>query len=224
MRWPTETASASSAALGGARAASTNRFASSTRRWCSAARPRASRPGGARRAVSSSATPRGARHMDYAVRNTRVLARHVQRFLRGGGEAPQQLAEAIHELGLAVWALGAEIEASEPRADEVRAHASRAAALAGESYEADRSLGLAEIVAQVRSTAIDLVRAAEAAVSPDEPAGGAGHRGAAARAAPARATGSRPSRSGRAPRRRSSRRRSRGARRPRRARPTGRSG
>ncbi len=113
----------------------------------------------------------GARHMDYAVRNTRVLARHVQRFLRGGGEAPQQLAEAIQELGLAVWALGAEIEASEPRADEVRSHASRAAALAGESYEADRSLGLAEIVAQVRSTAIDLVRAVEAAMSPDEPAG-----------------------------------------------------
>jgi hypothetical protein len=49
-------------------------------------------------------------------------------------------------------------------------HATQAAALATRSYEEDRSLGLAEIVAQVRSTAIDLVRAAQAAARMGEPA------------------------------------------------------
>jgi hypothetical protein len=40
-----------------------------------------------------------------------------------------------------------------------------------DSFESDRDLGLAEIVAQVRSTAIDLVRAAEVGgVSGDPPA------------------------------------------------------
>ena len=51
----------------------------------------------------------------------------------------------------------------------MRQHASRAAARAVESFEGDRDLGLAEIVAQVRSTAIDLVRAAEAGGAPPAP-------------------------------------------------------
>ena len=38
-----------------------------------------------------------------------------------------------------------------------------------ESFETDRDLGLAEIAAQVRSTGIDLVRAAEAADRSDAP-------------------------------------------------------
>ena len=112
----------------------------------------------------------GARHMDYAVRNTRVLARHVQRFLRGGGEAPQQLAEAIQARTCRLGARRGDrgLGAAGGRGSEPRLAGGRARR---ESYEADRTLGLAEIVAQVRSTAIDLVRAVEAAVSPDEPAG-----------------------------------------------------
>ena len=51
----------------------------------------------------------------------------------------------------------------------MRLHASRAAASAVRSFEGDRDLGLAEIVAQVRSTAIDLMRAAEAGASPAQP-------------------------------------------------------
>jgi uncharacterized membrane protein YgaE (UPF0421/DUF939 family) len=105
---------------------------------------------------------RGMRHIDYAVRNTRVLARHVGRYLRGGGAAPAELAEAIRALGSAVWALAAEFDEVTPNGRKVRLHASRAAALATESFEGDPDLGLAEIVAQVRSTAVDLVRAAEA--------------------------------------------------------------
>jgi uncharacterized membrane protein YgaE (UPF0421/DUF939 family) len=112
---------------------------------------------------------RGMRHIDYAVRNTRVLARHVARYLRAGGAAPAQLAESIQALGSAVWALAAEFGETTPDVRDVRQHASRAAARATESFEGDPDLGLAEIVAQVRSTAIDLVRAAEAAATDSGP-------------------------------------------------------
>jgi uncharacterized membrane protein YgaE (UPF0421/DUF939 family) len=112
---------------------------------------------------------RGMRHIDYAVRNTRVLARHVGRYLRAGGAAPAQLTESIQALGSAVWALAAEFGETTPDVRDVRLHASRAAARATESFEGDPDLGLAEIVAQVRSTAIDLVRAAEAAAADSGP-------------------------------------------------------
>jgi uncharacterized membrane protein YgaE (UPF0421/DUF939 family) len=107
---------------------------------------------------------RAARHIDYAVRNTRVLARHAARFLRGGRSAPDELVEAIHELSLAVWALAAELDDPSRHAD-VRTPASGAASRATAVFAANPELGLAEIVAQVRSTAIDLVRAAEAATA-----------------------------------------------------------
>ena len=112
---------------------------------------------------------RGMRHVDYAVRNTRVLARHVGRYLRAGGEAPASLADAVRALASAVWVLAAEVGDVTGGGRDVRVHASRAAAWATESFEGDRDLGLAEIVAQVRSTATDLVRAAEAAAAADSP-------------------------------------------------------
>jgi uncharacterized membrane protein YgaE (UPF0421/DUF939 family) len=107
---------------------------------------------------------RGMRHIDYAVRNTRVLARHVGRYLGAGGEPPPELADAVRALAYAVWALAAEFERDAPDGREVRLHASSAAARATESFEGDPDLGLAEIVGQVRSTAIDLVRAAEVGI------------------------------------------------------------
>jgi uncharacterized membrane protein YgaE (UPF0421/DUF939 family) len=112
---------------------------------------------------------RAARHMDFAVRNTRVLARHVLRFVRTGRPAPPELPQAIRDLSLAVWALAAELDSPTPDRTEVRLHASRASALAIESFGSDPDLGLAEIVAQVRSTAIDLVRAEDAGASTGEP-------------------------------------------------------
>jgi uncharacterized membrane protein YgaE (UPF0421/DUF939 family) len=104
---------------------------------------------------------RGIRHIDYAVRNTRVLARHVGRYWGAGGEPPPELADAVRALAYAVWALAAEFDRETPDGREVRLHASGAAARATASFEGNRDLGLAEIVGQVRSTAIDLVRAAE---------------------------------------------------------------
>jgi hypothetical protein len=113
---------------------------------------------------------RAARQLDFAVRNARVLARHVTRYLRAGGSAPDQLSEAMGELSFAVWALAAELDDPGRERDRVRRHASRAAALAVRSFESDRDLGLAEIVAQIRSMAIDLMRAAEAGAAPAESA------------------------------------------------------
>lgn len=113
---------------------------------------------------------RGARHIDFAVRNTRVLARHVARYLRSGRSAPGELSDSIHQLALAVWALAAELDEPAPAASEVRVHASQAATLATRSFEGDPDLGLAEIVAQVRSTSIDLMRAAEAGSRTDRAA------------------------------------------------------
>jgi uncharacterized membrane protein YgaE (UPF0421/DUF939 family) len=114
---------------------------------------------------------RPARHVDFAVRNTRVLARHSLRFVRAGSAGnpvPPELAEAVRELALAVWSLAAEVENPEPSASEVHRHASRAATRATRSFDGNPDLGLAEIVAQVRSTAIDLVRAADAASDTEE--------------------------------------------------------
>ena len=110
---------------------------------------------------------RSARQIDYAVRNTRVLARHVLRYLRAGGSASPELTHSIRDLAAAVWALGAVVEDPAQGAAEVRRHAARASRGATRSYEADRELRLAEIVAQVRSTSVDLVRAAEAAGATD---------------------------------------------------------
>ena len=108
---------------------------------------------------------RPARELDFAVRNTRVLARHSVRFARAGGPVPPDLSGAVRELALAVWSLAAELENPEPNPREVHRHASRAATQATRSFDGNPDLGLAEIVAQVRSTAIDLVRAADAAAT-----------------------------------------------------------
>jgi uncharacterized membrane protein YgaE (UPF0421/DUF939 family) len=109
----------------------------------------------------------GARHIDFAVRNARVLARQVARYLRGGWTAPRELPEAVRQLALAVWALAAEFD--EPgRRSELRLHASNAAARALATHEPGADLPLSEIVGQVRSTAVDLVRASEALASTGE--------------------------------------------------------
>ena len=106
---------------------------------------------------------RSARYIDYAVRNARVLARHVARYLRSGADPPDELALALHDLTAATWALAAALDEPVRGSAEVRRLAARAASRATSSFEGARELGLAEIVAQVRSMAIDLMRAADAA-------------------------------------------------------------
>ena len=95
--------------------------------------------------------------IDLAVRNTRVLARHAHRALRAGDASPE-VAPAVGNLARSVWELAAAYDDPE-RADDARELAARAAANA-----APDALG-----ESVRSTAVDLMRAAElVAGDPDE--------------------------------------------------------
>ncbi|MDA0182816.1 FUSC family protein [Solirubrobacter phytolaccae] len=95
--------------------------------------------------------------IDLAVRNTRVLARHAHRALRSG-HAPTGVAASVTDLARAVWDLAAAFD-DPARAADAREHAARAAAGA-----ATDALG-----ESVRSTAVDLMRAAElVAGAPDE--------------------------------------------------------
>jgi uncharacterized membrane protein YgaE (UPF0421/DUF939 family) len=97
--------------------------------------------------------------LDFAVRNTRVLARYAARQVRLGEPAPQ-LAGAVRELASAVWLLAAQYEHPD-RGVDVRHTALAAARMAEDIHDREPSLLTTQIVGQVRSVAVDLVRAAE---------------------------------------------------------------
>jgi uncharacterized membrane protein YccC len=98
-----------------------------------------------------------AQQMDYAVRNTRVLARRVLATVQRDGAAPAPLAEGVALLAEAVRDLGRELE--EPgREVAARRLALRAAATASTVLAGDPGLSSVVIVGQIRSTAIDLLR------------------------------------------------------------------
>jgi uncharacterized membrane protein YgaE (UPF0421/DUF939 family) len=107
---------------------------------------------------------RSVRQLDLAVRNTRVLSRHALRAVRIHTPVPADLPFAVTELAQAVWALAGAYEDPE-RAWEARDLAARAAARATR-LAAGADLALAEILGQVRSTAVDLMRAAELVAGP----------------------------------------------------------
>jgi uncharacterized membrane protein YgaE (UPF0421/DUF939 family) len=112
------------------------------------------------------------RQLDFAVRNTRVLARHSLRYSRARLHAPDGLPEALHDLAGAVAALAAACEDHE-RTGEVSRLALAAAVRARAVFEQEPDLELTAILTQVRSLAADLLRAAElldgAADTADEP-------------------------------------------------------
>jgi uncharacterized membrane protein YccC len=98
-----------------------------------------------------------AQQMDYAVRNTRVLARRVLNAIRRGYGAPPELADAIGLLGDAVLALGHQLE--DPQAESAtRRLALEAAVKATSVLDRDPGLSMNVIIGQIRSTAIDLLR------------------------------------------------------------------
>jgi uncharacterized membrane protein YgaE (UPF0421/DUF939 family) len=107
-----------------------------------------------------------ARHLDFAVRNTRVLARDCVRYARSGGAPVPDLADAVGDLGRALWALAKAFDESD-EGEEPRRLALRAAGRANEAMVRHADLTLTQIAGQVRSTAVDLVRASQAGV-PDE--------------------------------------------------------
>lgn len=110
-----------------------------------------------------------AQQMDYAVRNTRVLARHALRYTRARLVAPDRLVDAVRELAQAVWSLAAAHDDPEGAA-QARDTARAAAAHAREAFEQEPDLALTEIISQVRSAAVDVMRAAEVIAGVPHPA------------------------------------------------------
>jgi uncharacterized membrane protein YgaE (UPF0421/DUF939 family) len=108
-------------------------------------------------------------HLDFAVRNTRVLARHALRYTRARLVAPDRLTDAVRELAQAVWTLAAAHDDPQ-RAAEARDRARDAAAHAREAFEQEPDLALTEIISQVRSAAVDVMRAAEVIAGVPHPA------------------------------------------------------
>jgi uncharacterized membrane protein YgaE (UPF0421/DUF939 family) len=101
---------------------------------------------------------RGLPQVDYAVRNTRVLARHVVSLLRDDEHVPDALPAAVRDLSNAVWELAASYDAP--------SHAARARRLAvqaavGVAGIPEASTDLVLVRGQIRSAAADLVRAAD---------------------------------------------------------------
>jgi uncharacterized membrane protein YgaE (UPF0421/DUF939 family) len=98
---------------------------------------------------------------DFALRNTQVLVRHVLHYVRSGRPADSELADAVSELALAVWELPAQFE--EPwRGGDVARYAMAAAGRATAAAARHPDIALSEIAGQVRSVAIDIVKASDA--------------------------------------------------------------
>ena len=98
--------------------------------------------------------------LDLAVRDTRVLARAAVTLVREKGAAPGQLAEAILGLALAVEALAGYLERPDQTLDDARQFALGAAGEATSVLQRTNDLETSALVAQIRSTAIDLLQAA----------------------------------------------------------------
>jgi uncharacterized membrane protein YccC len=103
--------------------------------------------------------------LDLAVRNTRVLARAAVTLVRDKGAAPGGLVEAILGLALAVEALAGYLEQPDHPVD-VREFALEAAGEATAVLETSYDLETSALVAQIRSTATDLLQAS--GMSPGE--------------------------------------------------------
>ena len=98
-----------------------------------------------------------------------MLTRSVLRHARTPETAPAELPAAVRELADAVWELGAQYD--EPERDtSARPLALSAARRAASLYEREPSPELTQIVGQVRSVAVDLVRASEQLGDPETPA------------------------------------------------------
>ena len=103
--------------------------------------------------------------VDYAVRNTRVLARHVISLVREDEHVPEGVPAAVRDLSSSVWELAASYD-TPSHAEPARRLAVQAAAGAAAVPEGSNDLVL--VRGQLRSAAADLVRAAEL-VSGDDP-------------------------------------------------------
>ncbi len=111
-----------------------------------------------------------AQQMDYAVRNTRVLARNVVVLTRSEAPPPPTLPEAIRELARAVQALGVDVAASAVvGADEPQGAAEPQSAVDPQGVDEPQSAGKPQSAGEPHSVvehALAAVRGASAALSP----------------------------------------------------------
>ena len=98
-----------------------------------------------------------ARQVDYAVRNTRILARNAAQAARTG-PPDQELADAVAILADAVRALGRELATPDQEDEETRYLARQAADQATSVLSRRSDLRTNMVVGQVRATATDLLR------------------------------------------------------------------
>jgi uncharacterized membrane protein YgaE (UPF0421/DUF939 family) len=101
-------------------------------------------------------------HAELAARQARVLARNVLTHVRSGRPAPPDLAAAIRELGFAAWELPAQFHEPWRSGDVLRMSLQGAGLATAAAAQHPADIALSEIAGQVRSIAIDLVRASEA--------------------------------------------------------------
>jgi uncharacterized membrane protein YgaE (UPF0421/DUF939 family) len=100
-------------------------------------------------------------YLELAARGARILARNVRIYVRSGRPAQAELATAMGGLALAAWEVPAQFD--EPwRSGDVLQMALRAAGDATAAAARHADLAVSEIAGQVRSIAIDIVKASEA--------------------------------------------------------------
>jgi uncharacterized membrane protein YgaE (UPF0421/DUF939 family) len=97
-------------------------------------------------------------HLDLIVPSARVLARAALRLLRGGEPAPEALSGAVADLSRAVGALAEYLEEPGRSPEVTRRLALEAARDASAVLEERNDLAIAALVAQVRSTTVDILR------------------------------------------------------------------
>ena len=104
---------------------------------------------------------RAVAYLEVAARGARMLARNVRIYVRSGRPAQAELAQAMGELARAAWEVPAQFD--EPwRSGDVLQTALRAAGQATVAGARHPDLAINEIAGQVRSIAIDIVKASEA--------------------------------------------------------------
>ncbi len=115
-------------------------------------RPRRSR-GSVRTHVES------VRNLELAVQNVRVVARGAMRAVSLGDHTPPELTAALRDLADAVQGVGPALEGGDGDADAAADAARRAAVNANAALEQTGNMSALHMIGQVRSMAVDLLRA-----------------------------------------------------------------
>jgi uncharacterized membrane protein YgaE (UPF0421/DUF939 family) len=106
--------------------------------------------------------------VDLAARGSRALARNVLIYIRSGRPPQPELADAVRELSGAVWELPAQFD--EPwRSGDVLQTALQSAGNATAAAARNPEFAIHEIAGQLRSLAIDVVKASEAIETAQSP-------------------------------------------------------